>query len=137
MGNRFPSETAFQVFHPGERIDDPVTLHLIFCQIVRDAFCRHLIRLSRQDRDHLQAQLRSYGITDETAITGTHKLAVQREVIELAKELPTYFCRLYPVTGGHKQADVNLLGLSHTGLRFLHRGKGVGSDSLQVVDALR
>ena len=96
-----------------------------------------MIRLCREDRDELQAQLRNSGVTIDNIHSGSHKLSVQRDIIEFAKDLPTYFCRFYPVTGGRKQPNVNLLGLSHSGLRFVQREKGFPNDVLKVIDALR
>ena len=128
-----------EVFYPGEKIHDPLTLNLIFCQIVRDAFCRHLIRLSREDREQLQAQLRNYGITKDNVVSGAHKLNIQRSVIDFAKDLPTYFCRLYPISGGRKLPNINLLGVCHSGVKFVQREKDplTGNDVLKVVEALQ
>lgn len=125
-----------QVFYPGEQIEDPIALNLIFCQIVRDAFSKHLIRLSSQDREELIAQLQNYGISIENLHSGNHKLNVQRSVIDFAKDqLPTYFCRLYPVSGGRKLSNVNLIGLAHSGLKFIHSDRD--ASSLRVLDTLR
>ena len=128
-----------EFFYPGEKIEDPMTLNLIFCQIVRDAFCRHLIRLSREDREQLQAQLRNYGITKDNVLSGVHKLTTQRSVVDFAKELPTYFCRLYPISGGRKLPNVNLLGISHSGVKFVQRDKDLPTpnDHLKIVEALQ
>lgn len=109
---------------------------MIFCQIVRDAYSKHLIRLTRQDREELLAQLRIHSITLDNLHTGNHKLSVQRAVVDFAKDqLPTYFCRLYPVSGGRKLPNVNLLGLAHSGLKFIHCERD-GSGSLRVLDTL-
>jgi len=128
-----------EFFFPGEKVEDPMALNLIFCQVVRDAFCSHLIRLGREDRDQLQALLRNYGITKENVSSGSHKLTIQRRIVDFAKELPTYFARLYPVSGGKKLPSVNLLGVSHSGLKFVSREKelSTSNDILKVVEALQ
>jgi myosin-15 len=127
-----------EFFYPGEKIEDPMTLNLIFCQIVRDAYCRHLIRLSREDREQLQAQLRNYGIAKDNVLSGSHKLTTQRSVIDFAMDLPTYFSRLYPISGGRKIPNINLLGISHSGVKFVQRDKDpqTSNDHLRVVEAL-
>lgn len=125
-----------QVFYPGEQIEDPIALNLIFCQIVRDAFSKHLVRLSNQDREELIALLHNNGISPDNLHAGNHKLNVQRNIIDFAKELPTYFCRLYPVSGGRKLSNVNLIGLAHSGLKFIHSDRD-GSSCLRVLDTLR
>lgn len=123
-----------QVFSPLEKIDNS-TLHVIFCQVVKDAFSKQLIRLNRQEKDKLRAQLANYAITPENM--HTHKLPVQRSIVEFAKELPTYFCRLYPVSGGRNLPDINILGVSHSGVRLIQRQRDALSDYLKVLDTLR
>lgn len=42
--------------------------------------------------------LENYGITPENATNGHHKITLKRNVVEMAKEWPLYFARLYPVS---------------------------------------
>lgn len=128
---------SFQVFSPAEKIDNPLTLHLIFCQVVKDAFSKQLIRLNGEDKEKLQVQLANYGINLENMHSSLHKLPMQRSIIDFAKELPTYFSRLYPVSGGHNLPNVHLLGVSHSGVRLLQRERDAICDYLKVVDTLR
>jgi myosin-15 len=39
--------------------------------------------------------LENYGITPENATNGHHKITLKRNVVEMAKEWPLYFARLY------------------------------------------
>ena len=94
-----------------------------------------MVRLSRQDREELTAHLRVHGVSLENLHSGNHKLSVQRSVVDFAKDLPTYFCRLYPISGGRKLPNVNLLGLAHSGLKFIHSERD-GAGSLRVLDTL-
>jgi myosin-15 len=42
--------------------------------------------------------LENYGISPENATNGHHKITLKRNVVEMAKEWPLYFARLYPVS---------------------------------------
>ena len=54
----------------------------------------------------------------------------------MAKEFPTYFARLYPVTSGggsqNTQEDMQYLAISHSGIRLVRREKSLPTDYLQV-----
>ena len=42
-----------------------------------------------------QKMLENYGITPENATNGHHKITLKCNVVEMAKEWPLYFARLY------------------------------------------
>ena len=46
----------------------------------------------------LVQMLENYGIAPENAANGHHKVTLKRNVVEMAKEWPLYFARLYPVS---------------------------------------
>lgn len=69
--------------------------------------------------------------------SSNHKLPVQRNIIELVKEFPTYFSRLFPVSGGKLLPNVQLLGVSHSGVRLITREREGLIDYLRVLDTLR
>ncbi|KAI1292215.1 Unconventional myosin-XV [Halotydeus destructor] len=125
-----------EVFSPGEQLDKPASVHLVFCQVVRDAFCHHLIRLTKHEKERLKGQLASLGISPDNVHSSSHKLATKRKMIELCKELPTYFSQLYPVDGGRNLANVNMLGISHSGVRLILRVEDNVCDYLRVIDTL-
>lgn len=120
-----------------EKIDSPLKLHLIFCQIVRDAYSKSCIRLTREDKQKLQMQLENYKINLDNMNSSNHKLPVQRNIIEFAKDLPTYFTRLFPVSGGSNLPDVELLGVSHSGIKLIKRERDAICDYLRILDMLR
>lgn len=125
-----------EVFSPSEKIESPMMLNLIFCQIVRDAYSSNCIRLNREERQKLRLQLNNYNIKLDNMISSDHKLPVQRNIIEFAKELSAYFCRLFAVSGGRNLPTVELLGVSHSGVRLFKREKEADCESLRVLDTL-
>lgn len=46
-----------QVFVPGERLENPLALHLIFCQVVQDVYNNGCIRISKDDRIKMRGML--------------------------------------------------------------------------------
>ena len=65
-------------------------------------------------------------------LSGQHKLNTKKNIIEVAKEFPTYFARLYPVTSGQNTEDMQYLAISHSGIRLVRREKSLPTDYLQV-----
>lgn len=80
--------------------------------------------------------LSGYGITLSTMSSQSIKQTVKKNVVEIAKEWGTYFCRLYPVSGGQTNRVVQYLGVSHSGIRLIRREKTVTSDYLQVLETV-
>jgi len=76
--------------------------------------------------------LDSYGITMGNLSSNSHKQTIKKNIVELAKEWGTYFCRLFPVSGGQANRTVQFLGVSHSGLRLIRRDKSGPTDTLQV-----
>ena len=64
-----------------------------------------------------------------------HKLSTKKSIIEVAKEFPTYFARLYPVTSGQTSEDMQYLAISHSGIRLVRREKSLPTDYLQVIQS--
>lgn len=54
----------------------------------------------------------------------------------MAKDWGTYFCRLYPVSGGQNNRTVQYLGVSHSGVRLIRREKSLPNDYLQVLEGV-
>lgn len=54
----------------------------------------------------------------------------------MAKEWGTYFCRLYPVSGGQTNRTVQYLGVSHSGVRLIRREKSLPYDYLQILETV-
>lgn len=122
-----------QFFTPGEKIDDPTLLHLIFCQIVKDTFSGPMMRLSREERSQVKAQLFMNEVSLDNYVSSPPKLSIQSSIVELVKSFPVYFSRLFPVYGGRNFPNVHFLAIAHSSIRFLRREK----ENLQIIDTLR
>merc|ERR1719242_2887803 len=108
-----------EIFSPSETVQSPLAINLIFCQIVTDVFSPLCIRLSSEDRSRLKTLLDEYNINLKNIFSGQHKLNTKKNIIEVAKEFPTYFARLYPVTSGQNTEDMQYLAISHSGIRLV------------------
>ncbi len=47
----------FQIFTPTERIENPLLVNLVFCQIVQDVFSKACIRINKDDRMRMKSYL--------------------------------------------------------------------------------
>ena len=74
-----------------------------------------------------------YSINLKNIFGNQHKLSTKKSIIEVAKEFPTYFARLYPVTSGQTSEDMQYLAISHSGIRLVRREKSLPTDYLQVI----
>ncbi|XP_064594768.1 unconventional myosin-XV-like isoform X2 [Liolophura sinensis] len=126
-----------EVFFPNERLDNPLALHLVFCQIVQDVFNNGCIRINKDDRIKMRGMLESYGITKSNYLTSNIKAQVKKLILDTAKEWPTYFCRFFPVASGGHYADVQLLGVSHLGIYLIRRERNLVEDYLAVMQHIR
>ncbi|EFX88395.1 hypothetical protein DAPPUDRAFT_191611 [Daphnia pulex] len=125
-----------ELFSPSENaLVHPLGLHLIFCQVVQDTYNDACLRISRDDRVKMQQMLENYGISPENATNGHHKITLKRNVVEMAKEWPLYFARLYPVSGTRQHADVQFLAVSHSGVRLVKRQQIGQLESLHVLQS--
>lgn len=110
-----------EMFSPSETIDNPILLDIIFWQIVNDVFLPNCIRLTDDECQQLQKLLKSEGIHSYNPNVYSAKPQFKRAVIERAKEFPSYFCRLYSVTGVKNYSNVDYLGVSHSGVTLFNR----------------
>jgi len=90
-----------QVFSPNEALSNPLALHLVFCQVVQDALSLACIRISREERNKMRKMLDSYGITLSNLHSPHHKVTIKKNIVDMAKEWPTYFARIFPITVSH------------------------------------
>ena len=112
-------------------------LDLIFWQVVGDVYTGNCIRLAEEESQQLQKQLKLEGIHSYNPATYSPKSTFKRAIIEMARELPNYFSRLYVVSGGKSVSNIDYLGVSHTGVNLLKRDKTVKHDCLTVIEKLR
>ncbi|GFW45912.1 unconventional myosin-XV [Trichonephila clavipes] len=61
---------------------------------------------------------------------------MKRNVVDVAKEFPNYFSRLFPISGGRNLPNVQLLGVSHSGVRLVRRERDAICDYLRVLDTI-
>ena len=81
----------------------------------------------------MKTLLDEYNINLKNIFGNQHKLSTKKSIIEVAKEFPTYFARLYPVTSGQSSEDMQYLAISHSGIRLVRREKSLPTDYLQVL----
>ncbi|KAJ1528092.1 hypothetical protein ONE63_008008 [Megalurothrips usitatus] len=123
-----------EVFAPNEALSTPLALHLVFCQVVQDTLSPNCIRIGREERAAMRKMLDSYGVTLNNLQSAHHKSTIKKNVVDMAKQWNIYFARIFPVSGGHQNPDVQFLAISHSGVRLVRKEKSVPHDYLQVLD---
>ncbi|XP_069684996.1 unconventional myosin-XV isoform X5 [Periplaneta americana] len=127
-----------EVFSPGEILSSPLALHLVFCQVVQDCLGpTNCIRITREQRAKMRKMLDSYGVTLNNLHSAHQKVTIKKNIVDMAKDWPVYFARIFPVSGGHQHPAVQQLAVSHSGVRLVRRDKGPSNsaeDTLQVLD---
>lgn len=133
--NRVPWKLRIrkEVFHPNEPIGPPIALDLLFAQVSADVFgMTPSLRISPQEKVAAINMLNGHGVTAETIRSQNVRAIVKRHLIDMAREWPLYFARLFPVQGAPQYPDVSIMGISHNGLYLARRD----ADYLIVVQAI-
>ncbi|XP_056017857.1 unconventional myosin-XV-like isoform X8 [Ostrea edulis] len=123
-----------EVFHPRERLENPMALHLVFCQVVQDVYNGGCVRINKEDRIKMRGMLESYGINKDNYLGGSFKNQVKKIVVDTAKEWPTYFAKLFPVAGQGQYGGIRYVGVNHNGINFLTRERSLVEDYLDVLE---
>lgn len=123
-----------EVFQPGEQLQEPQALHLVFCQVVADAFGPACIRLREDEAARLRALCDSLGVSPSPESRTRAPVQAQRSVVEAARDLPLYFSRMFPASGGRQLPDVHLVAVAHSGLRLVKRDP---PGQLRVLETVR
>lgn len=89
-----------EVFAPNETLTTPLALHLVFCQVAYDVLATSNIRILKEDRQNMLKLLDNYGVTLENLQSTQHKINIKKNVVDLAKQWPLYFARIFPVSVG-------------------------------------
>ncbi|XP_054281634.1 unconventional myosin-XV-like isoform X2 [Macrosteles quadrilineatus] len=113
-----------EVFSPKEVVSSPLVLHLIFCQIINDCLHKQTPRISREERNEMLQLLERFGVTAANYQSDKHKASTKRAVVDTARHWMTYFSRIFPVTGGNHYPDVQMLAISHLGVRLARKDNG-------------
>ncbi|XP_037809437.1 unconventional myosin-XV [Lucilia sericata] len=122
-----------EVFHPNEPIGPPIALDLLFAQVSSDIFgLTPSLRISPQEKAAAINMLNGHGVTVETVRSQNVRAIVKRHLIDMAREWPLYFARLFPVQGAPQYPDVSIMGISHNGLYLARRD----ADYLIVVQSV-
>ncbi|XP_058797715.1 unconventional myosin-XV [Phymastichus coffea] len=122
-----------EVFAPNETLTTPLALHLVFCQVAYDVLATSNIRISKEDRQNMLKMLANYGVTLDNLQSTQHKITIKKNVVDMARQWPLYFARIFPVSIGPQHPDVQHIAVSHHGLRLVKRSN---SGELVILDTL-
>lgn len=120
-----------EVFRPNEKLE-PNALDLLFSQITSDIFgSTPCIRISDKDRHAALQLLSNHGLNADN-LKSHVRVLVKRNLLELAKEWPLYFARLFIVNGSPQLSEISVLAIGHKGVYLVKRE----SDNLSVIKAI-
>ncbi|XP_033197728.1 unconventional myosin 10A isoform X1 [Bombus vancouverensis nearcticus] len=110
-----------EVFAPNETLNSPLALHLVFCQVAYDVLATSSIRITKEDRQNMLKMLDNYGINLDNLQSTQHKITIKKNVVDMAKQWPLYFARIFPVSIGPQHPETQHVAVSHHGLRLIKR----------------
>ncbi|XP_022445301.1 myosin XVB isoform X2 [Delphinapterus leucas] len=111
-----------EVFYPRENFSHPYCLRLLCEQILRDTFAESCIRISQDERHRMKDLLRDLEVGLDSLDTAED--SVKKRIVVAARDnWANYFSRIFPVSG-EGGSDVQLLAVSHRGLRLLKVTQG-------------
>ncbi|XP_020280008.1 unconventional myosin-XV isoform X2 [Pseudomyrmex gracilis] len=110
-----------EVFAPNETLNSPLALHLVFCQVAYDVLATSSIRIAKEDRQNMLKMLDNYGVTLDNLQSTQHKITIKKNIVDIAKQWPLYFARIFPVSIGPQHPETQHVAVSHHGLRLIKR----------------